>query len=484
MAPKNPLEIQEIMDLVASYVEIKDATTCIRVSKGWYDSFLPHVWRIVRAGISVDDYGVDHPIGPKRDTIDGHRHLIQELTLVKTIGAFNKYHYPNMRRLVIDMNESKPHHSRLFMNLTTKAPMLVDLTLTGGYVPSIFWIALSKHPHLKRLSLAHLTFQAEDALRLWRTCMNLESLQMRVVSVERRDRPPRNMVFDRLRQLKYIGTTWIDGSFFLDIVIQSPRLESLELIVYHWIFFDPPTAIGDWPCLKKVFIAGWKADTNMDFIFKRVEQGQQNTVGVEGASHSGLGTPQASMVFGSNFNSLVDVDLLTTWTTSRSTIPDLLCLCPILERLRAKTVFARSVAERGDWVCRHLRDLRIQFVFDEEEQDLQPLMFERLSTLVRLERLTLNYDYSSHRDTYYGVLECRLDRGLGRLANLQQLASFWLYTPKSYWRNPHLGMEEVEWILENWKKLETIKGKLTDEEELGAQLWDVFESHGIAVEKS
>jgi hypothetical protein len=370
------------------------------------------------------------------------------------------------------------------MNLTTKAPMLVDLTLSGGYIPSIFWIALSKHPHLKHLSLAHLTFKADDALRLWRTCMNLESLQMRVVVVQRRDRPPRNMVFDRLRQLTYIGATWLDGSFFLDIVVQSPRLESLELTAYgHWIFLDPPTAIGDWPYLKKVFISGWKEDTNMDFIFKRVGQGQQNTVGMEGASHSGLGTQQA-MVFGSHFNALVDVDLLTTWATSRSIIPDILCLCPILERLLAKRVFARSVAERGPWVCRHLRELRIQFVFDEGEQDLQPQMFERLSTLVRLERLTLNYDYSSHRDTYYGVLECRLDRGLGQLAKLQQLTSIRLYTPKSYWRNPHLGMEEVEWILENWKKLKLIKGKLTDDEELRIQLWNVFESHGIAVEKS
>ncbi|KAK3805631.1 MAG: hypothetical protein J3Q66DRAFT_407668 [Benniella sp.] len=58
--------------------------------------------------------------------------LIQDLTLDKKIGGFNKYQYPNMRRLVIDMNESKPHHSQLSMNLTKEAPMLVDLALAGG----------------------------------------------------------------------------------------------------------------------------------------------------------------------------------------------------------------------------------------------------------------------------------------------------------------------------------------------------------------
>ncbi|KAF9352893.1 hypothetical protein BGX34_011912 [Mortierella sp. NVP85] len=478
MAHTHPLEIQEIIDLVVSYLRRKDLTICIRVSKSWRDKFLPHIWRIVRAGINVDDYGVDHPIGPKRDTIDDHRQLIQDLTLVKKIGGFNKYHYPNMRRLVIDMNESKPHHSQLFMNLTTKAPMLVDLTLAGGYVPSTFWIALSKHPHLEHLSLAHLTFKAEDAPRLWRTCMRLESLRMEYVTVEERGRP-RNMVFDRLRQLTLGTSKYLNGSYLMDVMLQSPMIESLELHIGGYKGFRGSTMNGDWVHLKKLYVYGNYEYVDLAFIFKEVGKGLGNVAVME-PYRSGSDI-QVFKALGSHFSALVDVDLVDSMTISDSTVPDIMCLCPRLEKLQAKHVFARSVAERGSWVCHHLRELRIQFVFDEREQGLQQVIFERLSTLVQLEKLQLDYGHSD-RASRYDLLELRLDCGLGRLASLQQLACVEFCTSSYGARDPDIGVEEVEWILGNWKRLKWIKGDLNENRVLQAQLWTVFEYHGIIAE--
>ena len=475
MAHTHPLEIQEIIDLVVSYLRRKDLHICIRVSKSWRDKFLPHVWRVVRAGLNVDDYGVDHPIGPKRDAIDDHRHLIQDLTLVKKIGGFNKYQYPNMRRLVIDMNESKPHHSRLSMNLITKAPMLVDLTLAGGCVPLTFWIALSKHPHLKHLSLAHLTFKADDAPRLWRTCMRLESLQMEYVTMAEGGRP-RNMVFDRLRQLKLGVSKYLNGSYLMDVMLQSPMIESLELHIGGYRGFRESTMNGDWVHLKKLYVYGYYENVDLAFIFKKVGKGLGDVVGME-PYRSGLDT-QVSKALGSHFTALVDVDLADSMTISDSTIPDMLCLCPSLEKLQTKHVFARSVAKRGSWVCHHLRELRIQFIFDEEEQELQQVIFERLSTLVRLEKLRLDYGYFN-RASRYDLLELRLDCGLGRLASLQQLACVEFCTPSYISRDPDIGMDEAEWIVENWKKLKWIKGDLNENRELQAHIWALFECHGI-----
>jgi hypothetical protein len=43
-------------------------------------------------------------------------------------------------------------------------------------------------------------------------------------------------------------------------------------------------------------------------------------------------------------------------------------------------------------------------------------------------------------------------------------------------------LEEAEWILENWGKLERIKGNLNKDLKLRAQLTKVLRSRGITVE--
>jgi len=526
MAPTDPLEIQEIIDLVALYVERNDLTACIRVSKSWRDTFLPHIWRIVRAGLhqfhhgnyddNYDNYGNygnysfygrygdfgnqarygDQGIqshygnkgilgvaGPTWNAIDNHLHLIEELTLVKMDDGFNKDQYPNVRRLVIDMSISSLRHSQLFMNFTTKIPMLVDLTLRGGRVPSAFWIALSEHPHLEYLSLAHLKMRIKDKPRLWSMCMKLKSLQLKAVVLKMASRPPENMVFGRLRRLMFSGTLY---PYFLDIAVQSPMLESLTWNAYYdWTSLERPlTATGNWPRLKKVCLTGWYEDTNMDLLFKRVENGIENSADVEEPYRSGLDTPQIPKAFGSHFDALVEVDIRAAKETSRSTVPDILCFCPRLEKLWAATVSARSVAERGPWVGQqHLRELQIQFTFEEGENHLQPLMFERLSTLVQLERLTLDYRLTEYT-LGVGLLECRLEHGLGQLASLQRLKRLWFYTPSNCARDTHLGMKEVEWILNNCKQLEKVLGYLSMNSELRAQFQSAFESHGIRIAES
>jgi len=380
------------------------------------------------------------------------------------------------------------------MDLTTNTPMLIDLKLNFVKVPSIFWEKLSTHPSLRRLYLGYLSIQTDDSAGIWRTCVNLESLHMIFVIMNDQARP-RNMLFDRLRELRLDTIILLEGTCYMDLVLQSPMLESFELKIgpyggsgYGVRGYDigdygiirGSTVNGDWPRLKNLSITGGYEDTDLTFMFKRVGSYPGTTVDVE-PYHSGLGR-LASMDFGSHFRTLVDVDLLGSVVISNSTLPDILCFCPRLEILRARNALARSVAERGAWVCQQLRELRIQFLFEASEQDLKQLMFERLSTLVRLERLTLNYGIP-HRGSHYGVLECRLDCGLGQLASLQHLACVEFWTSSSSQRNPGLDIEEVEWILNNWKQLEKIKGDLNTEGELGTQLWGMIESHGISVEK-
>jgi hypothetical protein len=61
------------------------------------------------------------------------------------------------------------------------------------------------------------------------------------------------------------------------------------------------------------------------------------------------------------------------------------------QSLRAKGAFAKEIAERGPWVCQQLQDLAICFRVGELEEhlQLQQLVFQRFSTLIRLERLEM-----------------------------------------------------------------------------------------------
>lgn len=93
-----------------------------------------------------------------------------------------------------------------------------------------------------------------------------------------------------------------------------------------------------------------------------------------------------------HFSTLVKVEL--GYFSGSFIILEILCLCSRLEVLHAGSVSAKHVVEREPWVCQQLRELEIWFQFEESEQDLHQLVFERLSTLIRLDRLKMKYDES------------------------------------------------------------------------------------------
>jgi hypothetical protein len=83
-------------------------------------------------------------------------------------------------------------------------------------------------------------------------------------------------------------------------------------------------------------------------------------------------------------------------------------------------------------------------------------------------------------DVVEGVLEFRLEYGLGQLASLQRLSTV-IFTGSTNSRNyePQLGMEEVVWMAGNWKKLRKIGGCLNSDEQMESQLAASIKSLGI-----
>jgi len=475
----NPLDLPEIAEIVATYLEGKDLATCVRVTKTWRDMFLRYRWRVIRVGIMDGRFRPYTPvyIGPHRIDISNHRHWIQELSLVNMFVELDVPHYPNLRCLKIDMYNTEAPSHRVPMDLVTMAPSLVDLKLTRMHLAPSFWETLSTHPHIKHLDLSSMRLKKDDTPGFWKTCIKLESLTMNI-DFEGDGGIPRNVVFDQMRSLHLEGIDFDRNPEQWNLILQCPMLESLEWMLVKLPKIKERFTDSIWPQLKKLHIACSRIkDEESAFFLNGVGSGLGGIEDLE-LCVCELGT-QASKALKVHFSTLVRVAFPYATINDRSITSDLLCLCPRLEVLSTKDVFAKEIAERGPWVCQHLRELEICFCFQESEQDLHQLVYEHLSTLTRLERLTITYPGSRTIDANEG-LAFRLDCGLGRLASLQQLMDLCF----SISDNPHfrqLGMEEAVWMVENWKNLETIIGLFNrnTDEEVKAQLVSVFESHGI-----
>ncbi|KAK3819575.1 MAG: hypothetical protein J3Q66DRAFT_334924 [Benniella sp.] len=476
MLREKPLEIPEIVVQVVSYLGRDDHTKCVRVSKRWRDMFLPHIWREV----SVFE---DYRNSPSPQDLYPHRHLVQNLSLndgeLFELGTFI---YPNLRSLEIcDYQEFGCPVETVSVDLTKTCPSLTHLRIVGYIVATTTWMTLSALPHIKSLDLSGIHIEAIAAPWFWKVCERLEDLRMRESSIE--GTIPEDLMFKRLRELFMSCNSGMDEEVQMDLVYRSTMLESLEWdhnaygegetgrLIRH------PILNNHWPNLHKLQIILNIQDAELACFLRGAGNGQGIITEFE-SSFSELGT-QASKDLSLHFNTLVSVDISQCKTSTRSTVPDILCSCPNLKDLRVGSVFAKDIAECGPWVCQQLRSLMICFRVGNSGQCLQlhQMIFERLSTLIQLKSLTLCIPDLD--DVVEGILEFRLEYGLGQLASLQELSTIEFSRGHYQDYEPQLGMEEVAWMAGNWKQLEAIGGCLHSDERMESQLATRIQSLGI-----
>ncbi|KAK3819497.1 MAG: hypothetical protein J3Q66DRAFT_438659 [Benniella sp.] len=477
MSPQDPLEIQEIADTVARYLEVKDLARCVCVSKGWHDTFLPHRWRVIRSGYTyMGLLGRYAQFGPHRDSVHKHRHLIQDLSFIHDINGLDKFDYPNVRRLEFDAICSSlgPVHDPI-MDLTTLTPSLVDLRLEDEDTQQpAFWEMLSEHPHLRTLTLEKMQIKSHAIPGFWKTCMNLESLRLDYVDIEDAGCSG-NRIFDRLRSLSIANANTMIEPYYMNMVLQSPRLKSLAWDVGTLARVKQQSMNRHWPHLSRLFIScnvsEVEDEEDLTYMLEAIGNGLGGLVEFESNHPMEAQSPKALSL---HFSTLVKVDL---GSRSESAITlDILYSCPRLEVLRVGGVDVQKMAERGPWVCQQLRVLEIRFEIPDSRQDLRLLLFELLSTLTRLESLAMSF-----ADTDFGGthgLRLRLDDGLDLLTNLQQLRLL-DFGPSYMKACPQIGVDDATWMVKNWKRLKGVYGRLNSDEAVGAQLKEILKSHGI-----
>ena len=478
MLPKHPLEIPEITVHVTSYLCDKDLTSCVRVSKSWRDMFIPHRWRVVRKLHKWSDgLGSFSDFGPDAEAHYKHRHFVQDLYLHDLFHDGDVCTHPILRNLDIDFG---PHNSwrlngRSFdWDLTTVSPLLQHLSLTNVNMEPQSCQRLSEHPHLRSMVLQRSDVMTDGVQEFWEACKNLESLSMEEVRFTGNRSPiPTDTVFARMRTLIMKDVRNLGHSQQMSLVFQCPVLESFELRIYAFetrIAIKHPIEKDRWSQLDNLIMPMLPQDEEWAFVLDRFGNCFEDITFLH--LRSGSFGPRSLGAIRTYFRNLVDLRL--TFTDS-SVIADVLCSCPTLEIMRVtEGVSATDITEGGPWVCQRLRELEICICVQDTERDLQPLIFERLSTLVRLARLDIGVDEDG-RD----ALEFRLECGLEHLASLKELRVLGFnYCPNNTYMQ-RLGTEDIEWMVDNWETLEGIYGYLNYDYMVNVQLKNILDIHGI-----
>ncbi|KAI8605596.1 hypothetical protein EDD21DRAFT_363253 [Dissophora ornata] len=136
-------------------------------------------------------------------------------------------------------------------------------------------------------------------------------------------------------------------------------------------------------------------------------------------------------------------------------------------------VLAKDVVEGKPWGCLSLETLRICFMFSDTEQHLQPLIFERLAKLTRLEHLCSGAVGTPFQEKYPVPLQFRLQSGFNALSGLWRMVSFTASQSKC------LGEDELRWMLVHWKELLSVSANVDIDEVTRTEFENLFKSHGI-----
>ncbi|KAI8354829.1 hypothetical protein B0O80DRAFT_449807 [Mortierella sp. GBAus27b] len=484
MPPGNPLGIPEVASIVASYLKGQDLARCVRVSTTWQALFLPHRWQVIKVGSRlITPHRTPSNItcfrfGPHPTDIYRHRHLIRDLSIHGDSAGLDKFHYPHLHKLTVNYSRDTEDKEReIFLEFTDMFPCLTEVVLISVKVDAASWSLISLHQHITKLSLYYMEIKAADSQAFWEACLKLESLSLDNVTIED-GWIPTNVSFAHMHTLTVFQVHQLDRNSQLQLILQCPEL---KVLLWSSTFQEeePFVSMVDtittncWPHLNQLTLNCGLQSKELTSILEAVG----NLVTLKLIRYRWM--EQSSLALNRHFSTLVRLELERNRDFPSSSLRDVLCYCSQLEVLSGGDVLAWDIVNGGPWTCQRLRTLDICIRVGEWERDFQPEIFRRLSTLTRLEFLTMTIPEDNIDGL--GVLEFQLVHGLGYLANLRKLKYVNFISDVDEDEEdehgegdnngycPQLGKDEIAWIQLNWKSV-SIHGTLNSNTELNLKL--------------
>jgi len=470
MLSPHPLQLPEIISHVASYVQEYSLPACAQVSKAWYQALVPFLWRNV---------SLDRP--PSPEAIKSNSRFIKSLAINFTLPQeYFTLRCPNL--VSLSMKHSISPDGADGLELVANHPSLIHLELNGPLrqYPEWFWDKLVGFRHLKVLTLTCLNIGEAHIDKFWQLCTQLERLDIHYQRITGRGNLS-CMQFPHLRELR---TGYFYGSkvpLTLDFMQRCPGLRSFEWTLdqdVNQLFipgFEKLISARTWPHLQS--ISTWMLDDEDD-LSRIVGNMQQIT---HFCAEELSVTPKLMGLLQTHFSRLQILDLTGNKGCTSAMAQEIMSSCPLLTMFIASSIDAIDIVQGRPWVCLNLKVLNLRFCFDAATLGyMQPLVFDQLARLTRLEELYVNGSAvvmdSRHPPGFHELCDMRLVHGLGKLSTLRLLRMVNFSNTIQ-----RMGEREVDWVLGHWRNLECIFGRLnTQDMEIDTILNERLQEHGIA----
>ncbi|KAF9993773.1 hypothetical protein BGZ65_010652, partial [Modicella reniformis] len=295
---------------------------------------------------------------------------------------------------------------------------------------------------------SHLKLSEKDVNTFWQLCTHLERLEIHGLSTPKQS----NLLLMTFPSIKELELSTEDDPT-LEFIQRCPNLTSIK---YGYGIdrtrfassFSELVTVKTWPHLHSVSMM--ETGIAEDDILRIIGGIQRiNTFMINYSSYS-FGS-DAMEQLRPHFSNIRVLRLHHRYVKSNSRIAqEILTSCPLLEQLTAPPIDASVVAEGNPWVCTRLQKLRLIFFYEDSALPrLQPLLFDQLARLVRLEEWCMGYSHAGFR---HQQVDLTLENGLGKLSTLRSLRSIDFGNTCQ-----EIGQQEIDWILEHWTELENIK---------------------------
>ncbi|KAF9438680.1 hypothetical protein BGZ76_005823 [Entomortierella beljakovae] len=457
-------EIPEIIGQIAGYLNINELATCINVSKAWYQLFISPLWKKV----DIRNPNWAH----SESVLSKHAHFIKSLSIGENPPAYIlNLRFPALKEISIAGQFARKYvFSPL---LLSNNPTIEDLSIYyGAEFPDNdeAWEVLSNLLELKKLKLSCIKVTPKSINAFWRTIGHIEKAELNGISVPD-DFCTQSTSPLKLRTLK-ISKMGKPGQ-------QQEFIEKLTGLEYlHWHSFIPGADFVksfqeiNWPNLHQIVLYSVPLkNIQLQQILNSISRLTQ--LNVNEAKWGPESFHALSRFFGTLENFLSREESFTSVMVNI-----LMCSCPNLRQLKAKILYGvdilgDSLAESSgpsvqEWICTRLETLSIRF--DLQDINSQIPILERIANLKQLTHFHLMEDNFEAHPT----ITISLGSGLDILKSLRRLR--FVTIPGI---NHSMTEVDIEWILNNWKNLECLYGRLNYDGDQNAALRKILESRGV-----
>ncbi|KAG0034638.1 hypothetical protein BGZ82_005654 [Podila clonocystis] len=507
------LDLHEILSLIAEFLDRRDIRSCTKVSKTWYNFFLPFLWRQVVVTQTGPNFSHAHQLIHRIQRLDLRSSPVQSsvptqgfshLTALKISGLDHREH---------NHNNNWPQLTSILLNLGP-TNTLQSFDLCDSSASPDFWTALSQCPRLASLTLTRSTVPAPAFSAFWDTCAALEAIHVESVEICSGGMPlpklPRRNNSGAFLRLKHLTHTYVhlcpkrsehqdqdhdQAQDVEDPVIFpwtfAPHLETLCLV--DWSHRSAPTfslshMVEDIRLAQEAAAAGRHyyfkhsnglipfsnlhtlaihsqrcRDRYIAFLIDTIDILHRITLEFSGPAL------QTFCALGRHKRHLTEVDVRFCDVDSVQVLT-LLASCEKLEVLAATEIRVQDVVYcRKPWVCLGLKKLRVDIVVDTasssssssssssgaEITNAAQAVFGCIGQLVQLESLDISGGMMSDQQWQ---MHLKVDIGLGRLQGLKELRH--LRARGSMF--DEMSVADAEWMVHHWPQLETFQICNTD----------------------